>query len=284
MLTVLEAIQLSTTYLEKKGVESARTNAELLLADILNCKRLELYLSFDKPLKENELDIYREFIKKRGQRIPLQYILGYVDFYGYKFCVDQNVLIPRPETELLVEKIIEDNSAKDKLRILDIGCGSGNISLVLANKLTQAEVIGIDISEAALSNAEKNKSAIKENDNITFLQIDILNDSVEHLGKFDIIVSNPPYISLNDFNELEPELKNFEPRISLTDENDGLSFYRRIISLAKEILNTAGRIYFEVGKDQYKPISEMMLKTGFSNMKVIKDYSGIERIVFGELL
>src|SRR5690606_8838803 len=110
------------------------------------------------------------------------------------------------------------------------------------------------------------------------------NDSVEHLGKFDIIVSNPPYISLNDFNELEPELKNFEPRISLTDENDGLSFYRRIISLAKEILNTAGRIYFEVGKDQYKPISEMMLKTGFSNMKVIKDYSGIERIVFGELL
>lgn len=284
MLTVLEAIQLSTTYLEKKGVESARTNAELLLADILNCKRLELYLSFDKPLKENELDIYREFIKKRGQRIPLQYILGYVDFYGYKFCVDQNVLIPRPETELLVEKIIEDNSANDKLRILDIGCGSGNISLVIANKIMQSDVIGIDVSAEAISNAEKNKSAIKENDNITFLQIDILNDSVEHLGKFDIIVSNPPYISLNDFNELEPELKNFEPRISLTDENDGLSFYRRIISLAKEILNTAGRIYFEVGKDQYKPISEMMLKTGFSNMKVIKDYSGIERIVFGELL
>ena len=284
MLTVLEAIQLSTTYLEKKGVESARTNAELLLADILNCKRLELYLSFDKPLKENELDIYREFIKKRGQRIPLQYILGYVDFYGYKFCVDQNVLIPRPETELLVEKIIEDNSAKDKLRILDIGCGSGNISLVIANKIMQSDVIGIDVSAEAISNAEKNKSAIKENDNITFLQIDILNDSVEHLGKFDIIVSNPPYVSLNDYIELEPELKDYEPRISLTDELDGLSFYRKIVSLSKQMLNPKGRIYFEVGKDQYKPVSELMLKTGFSNMKVIKDYSGIERIVYGELL
>ena len=284
MLTVLEAIQLSTTYLEKKGVESARTNAELLLADILNCKRLELYLSFDKPLKDVELDIYREFIKKRGQRIPLQYILGYVDFYGYKFCVDQNVLIPRPETELLVEKIIEDNSAKDKLRILDIGCGSGNISLVIANKIMQSDVIGIDVSAEAISNAEKNKSAIKENDNITFLQIDILNASVEHLGKFDIIVSNPPYISLNDFIELEPELRDYEPRISLTDELDGLSFYRKIVSLSKQMLNPKGRIYFEVGKDQYKPISEMMLKTGFSNMKVIKDYSGIERIVYGELL
>jgi release factor glutamine methyltransferase len=283
MLTVLEAIQLSTTYLEKKGVESARTNAELLLADILNCKRLELYLSFDKPLKDIELDIYREFIKKRGHRIPLQYILGYVDFYGYKFCVDQNVLIPRPETELLVEKIIEDNSAKDKLRILDIGCGSGNISLVIANKIMQSDVIGIDVSAEAISNAEKNKSAIKENDNITFLQIDILNASVEHLGKFDIIVSNPPYISLNDFIELEPELRDYEPRISLTDELDGLSFYRKIVSLSKQMLNPKGRIYFEVGKDQYKPISEMMLKTGFSNMKVIKDYSGIERIVYGEL-
>jgi len=284
MLTVLEAIQLSTTYLEKKGVESARTNAELLLADILNCKRLELYLSFDKPLKDIELDIYREFIKKRGQRIPLQYILGYVDFYGYKFCVDQNVLIPRPETELLVEKIIEDNSAKDKLRILDIGCGSGNISLVIANKIMQSDVIGIDVSAEAISNAEKNKSAIKENDNITFLQIDILNDSVEHLGKFDIIVSNPPYVSLNDYIELEPELKDYEPRISLTDELDGLSFYRKIVSLSKQMLNPKGRIYFEVGKDQYKPVSELMLKTGFSNMKVIKDYSGIERIVYGELL
>ena len=284
MLTVLEAIQLSTTYLENKGVESARTNAELLLADILNCKRLELYLSFDKPLKENELDIYREFIKKRGQRIPLQYILGYVDFYGYKFCVDHNVLIPRPETELLVERIIEDISGKDKLRMLDVGCGSGNISLVLANKLSQAEVLGIDISEAALNNAEKNKNSFNFNGNVTFLKTDILHDNIEHLGKFDLVVSNPPYVSLNDFNELEPELKNYEPRISLTDEHDGLTFYRRIISLSKIMLNPKGRIYFEVGKDQHTAISEMMLDTGFSNLKVIKDYSGIERIVCGELL
>lgn len=282
MITVLEAIQLSTSYLEKKGVESARTNAELLLAHIMNCKRLELYLSFDKPLKDNELNFYREFIRKRGMRIPLQYILGSVEFYGYNFKVDENVLIPRPETELLVEKIIEDNSDKNNLRILDIGCGSGNISIVIANKIKNSNVIGIDVSELAISNAEKNKTALCENNNVSFLLVDILKDKLESLGRFDVIVSNPPYVSLDDFNKLEPELKDNEPRISLTDESDGFTFYKRIISKAGEILNSSGLIYFEIGKDQYKVIKEMMAENGFSKISIIKDYSGIERIITGE--
>lgn len=284
MLTVLEAIQLSTAYLEKKGVESPRTNAELLLAEILKCKRLELYLSFDKPLKEDELSVYREFIRKRGLRIPLQYILGFVDFYGYKFSVDENVLIPRPETELLVEKIIEDYSKKSNIKILDIGSGSGNISIVLANKISQSIVMGIDISEEAIRIAEKNKKTLMEKDNLSFMKADVFNNDIKSLGKFDIIVSNPPYISLNDFNDLEPELKNYEPRISLTDESDGLSFYKKIISISKDILNINGRIYFEVGKDQYNFICELMLANGFSNISVTKDYAGIERIVSGDLL
>lgn len=284
MLTVLEAIQLSTAYLEKKGVESARTNAELLLAEILKCKRLELYLSFDKPLKEDELSVYREFIRKRGLRIPLQYILGFVDFYGYKFSVDENVLIPRPETELLVEKIIEVYSEKSSVKILDIGSGSGNISIVLGNKISQSIVIGVDISEEAIRIAEKNKKTLMEKDNLSFMKADVFNNDIKSLGKFDIIVSNPPYISLNDFNDLEPELKNYEPRISLTDESDGLSFYKKIISISKDILNINGRIYFEVGKDQYNFICELMLANGFSNISITKDYAGIQRIVSGDLL
>ena len=284
MLTVLEAIQLSTAYLGKKGVESPRTNAELLLAEILKCKRLELYLSFDKPLKEDELIVYREFIRKRGLRIPLQYILGFVDFYGYKFSVDENVLIPRPETELLVEKIIEDYSEKSSVKILDIGSGSGNISIVLGNKISQSIVIGIDISEEAIRIAEKNKKALMEKNNLSFMKADVFNNDIKSLGKFDIVVSNPPYVSLKDFNDLEPELKNYEPRFSLTDESDGLSFYKKIISISKDMLNTNGRIYFEVGKDQYKFICELMLANGFSNISVTKDYAGIQRIVSGDLL
>ncbi len=283
-MTVLESIKLSTTFLEKKGVESPRANAELLLAEVLNCKRLELYLSFDKPLKENEINDYREFLRKRGMRIPLQYILGYVDFYGYKFFVDENVLIPRPETELLVEQIIIDNSNKNKLRILDIGSGCGNISIILADKLIDTDVIGIDISEAAIIVSEKNRDASLKKENLNFIKFDILNDDVENLGKFDLVVSNPPYISLKDYNGLEPELKNYEPKISLTDDSDGLTFYKKIISVSKQLLNTNGQIYFEIGKGQHNFINELMIENGFSNLKIIKDYSGVERIIKGELL
>ena len=135
MITVLEVIKLSTEYLQKKGVEAPRANAEILLAEILKCKRLELYLSFDKPLAENEVQIYREAIRKRGLRIPLQYIVGNVEFYGLKLIVNESVLIPRPETELLVEKIINESDKSASLKILDIGVGSGNISLSILKNL-----------------------------------------------------------------------------------------------------------------------------------------------------
>jgi len=282
MITVLEAIKLSTDYLEKKGVESSRANAEILLAEILNCKRLELYLSFDKPLNEIELNKYREFIKQRGSRIPIQYIIGNVEFYGMKFIVDQNVLIPRPETELLVEKIILENKNSANLRILDIGVGSGNISISLGKHLTNSKVIGIDISDSAISVAKQNAELNLVKENIAFLKFDIMNDDLSKLKKFDLIVSNPPYISGNDFAELEPELKLYEPAIALTDGKDGLSFYKKIINSAIELLNPNGKIYFEIGKDQHQYIMEMM-ENKFTDVKSYKDYSGIDRIVYGVL-
>ncbi|MDP2363927.1 MAG: peptide chain release factor N(5)-glutamine methyltransferase, partial [Ignavibacteria bacterium] len=215
MITVLEAIKLSTEYLDKKNVESPRANAEILLAEVLNCKRLELYLSFDKPLGEDELSGYREFIKKRGMRIPLQYIIGYVDFYGLKLIVNQNVLIPRPETELLVEKIINNFSSdpsKENIRILDIGSGSGNISIAISRNIINSNVLGIDISEKALEVAKQNAENNFVQNNIEFKKFDIKIDDITELGKFDLIVSNPPYVSSSDFQNLEPELKVYEPR------------------------------------------------------------------------
>jgi release factor glutamine methyltransferase len=283
MITVLEAIRLSTDYLDKKGVESSRTNAEILLAEILKCKRLELYLSFDKPLADTELNLYREFIKKRGLRVPLQYIVGNVDFYGINLAVNEHVLIPRPETELLVEKIINDVKNSNLLKILDIGSGSGNIAITLSHHIKNSEVTAIDISEKALQvakvNAEKNPTQNK----INFKLFDILNDDLKLLGLFDIIVSNPPYVSASDYQSLEPELKNNEPKESLTDNSDGLSFYRHIISISRSILKTGGKLYFEIGKDQSLYVKEFMLTEKFKNVSIIKDYAGIDRIICGEM-
>ena len=283
MITVLEAIKLSTDYLEKKSVESPRANAEILLAEVLNCKRLELYLSFDKPLKEDELNRYREFIRKRGLRIPLQYIIGYVEFFGLKLTVNANVLIPRPETELLVEKIVNDYSNSESIRILDIGSGSGNISIAISKNIKNSNVLGIDINEKALEVAKQNAENNLVQDNIEFMKFDIKADDITKLGKFDIIVSNPPYVSSSDYQNLEPELKDYEPTEALTDNSDGISFYKKIISSSKVLLNNDGKIYFEIGQDQHKEIFNLMQETDFCEIKIIKDYSGIERIICGEL-
>lgn len=283
MITVLEVIKLSTNYLQKKGIESPRANAEILLAEILKCKRLELYLSFDKPLSENEVQLYREAIRKRGLRVPLQYIVGNVDFYGLKLFVNENVLIPRPETELLVEKIISETDKSLNLKILDIGVGSGNISLALIKNLPNSKVIAIDVSENALNIAEQNAELNLLQERIEFKMFDILKDDTKKLGNFDLVVSNPPYISVSDFENLEPELKVHEPKIALTDNSDGVSFYKRIIEISEQILNEHGKLYFELGMGQSIQVKKYFEDRNFKNIRVTKDYSGIERIISGEL-
>ena len=283
MITVLEVIKLSTEYLQKKGVESPRANAEILLAEILKCKRLELYLAFDKPLAENEVQVYREAIRKRGLRIPLQYIVGNIEFYGLKLIVNENVLIPRPETELLVEKIINDSDKSTNLKILDIGVGSGNISLSISKNLPNSKVVAIDISKTALDVANQNAEINSLQDRIEFRLFDIMNDNLNSLGKFDLIVSNPPYVSENDYESLEPELKNHEPKIALTDNSNGISFYKHIVEASDQLLKKPGKIYFELGIDQSAQVQEYFKQNNFTNIKITKDYSGIERIICGEL-
>ena len=212
MLTVLESINLSTEYLKNKGIESPRINAELLLAKILNCKRLDLYLSFDRPLSEDETNQYREYIRRRSKFEPLQYIVGSVEFYGLEFKVNSSVLIPRPETEIIVEKIIDDNKDKPSLKILDVGTGSGIIAVCLAKHLTESKVSAIDISFDALETAKGNASLNEVGDRVNFFQADILKDEIPENG-FDVIASNPPYISNDEFSSLQPELRIFEPKM-----------------------------------------------------------------------
>lgn len=229
MPTVLEAINLSTNYLKNKGIDSPRINAELLLAKVLNCKRLDLYLSFDRPLVENELIIYRDFIKRRSKNEPLQYIVGSVEFYGLVFVVNSFVLIPRQETEILVETIINANKDRNNLKILDVGTGSGIIAICLAKYLNQAQVFAIDSSADALAVAKENAIANGVEEKINFIQHDINIDGINLGNDFDIVVSNPPYISNEEYPKLQPELRVYEPRIALTDDSDGFSFLKQLL-------------------------------------------------------
>ncbi|HSW56055.1 MAG TPA: peptide chain release factor N(5)-glutamine methyltransferase [Ignavibacteriaceae bacterium] len=282
MITVLESINLSTQYLNQKGIESPRTNAELLLAEILNCKRLDLYLSFERPLSEDEVQKYREHIKRRGNFEPLQYVIGKVEFYGLEFKVNPSVLIPRPETELLVENILNQFPKDEKLIILDIGSGSGNIAIALAVNLPSSKIVSTDVSEEALLVAKENSELNKVSERIKFVKHNILKNDLNNFPMFDVVVSNPPYVSKESYLTLQKEIKNFEPGIAVTDESDGYTFYRQISAKAHSKLNENGKLFFEVAQGQSEEVTEIMTKNNYKNIGVIKDYQNIDRVIFGE--
>ncbi|MCS7054173.1 MAG: peptide chain release factor N(5)-glutamine methyltransferase [Ignavibacterium sp.] len=282
MITVLEAINLSTEYLQKKGVESPRLNAELMLAHILNCKRLNLYLMFDRPLNENELTTYREFLARRGKREPLQYILGKTEFYNVTLKTDSRALIPRPETELLVETIINLYKNQNSLNFLDIGVGSGCITIALLKNLFDSKATAVDVSEDSLSLTKENLKSNNLEHKCSLIKFNVLEDDYSKLGKFDFVVSNPPYVSKSEFENLQPELKNFEPRIALTDNYDGLKFYKAIIQKADKILNSGGKLFFEISPSVAKEVEELFYENDFININLIKDFNNHFRIIYGE--
>ncbi|MEW6651979.1 MAG: peptide chain release factor N(5)-glutamine methyltransferase [Bacteroidota bacterium] len=283
MLTILEALKLSTEYLEKKGIESSRLNVELMLADILNCKRLDLYLTFERPLKDDEVGKLREWISRRGKNEPLQYILGKTEFYGLTFFTNCSVLIPRQETETLVELIIEQNKSKGKIKILDIGTGTGIIPIVLAKHLADAEFTAIDSSNDAIVVAKQNAELHKVNGRIELLTSDLFATNFDY-NCFDIIVSNPPYISLQEYNSLQKEITEHEPKQAVTDMEDGFKFYSYITAQAKNWLKNNGRLYFEVGKDQCTIVIGFLNDNEFVNISSFKDLLNINRVVVGEKL
>jgi release factor glutamine methyltransferase len=282
MITVLESINLSTQYLHKKGIESPRTNAELLLSNILICKRLELYLSFDRPLSEAELQKYREHIRRRGSFEPLQYITGKVEFFGLELRVNPSVLIPRPETELLIENILNHFPKEKKLIILDIGCGSGNIAIALAVHLPEVKIVSTDVSADALKVAEENSGQHKVSERIKFVKHNILKNDLNNFPMFDVIVSNPPYVSKESFSSLQKEIKDFEPAIAVTDNDDGYTFFRTISEKVSVKLKENGKLFFEVAQGQSEEVRDIMEKGNFRNIRVIKDYQSIDRVIFGE--
>ena len=279
--TVLDLITWAKDWMGKKGVESPRLNAELMLCKILGWQRLDLYTRFDRPLVQDELAKFKSWIKRRVGREPLQYILGDVDFLGLNLIVNPSVLIPRPETEMMAEKIIDYYSLSEPKNILDIGTGSGALALSLAQKFVSSEVLGIDISSEAIETAKENAS-INNINNIKFSVLNILDKTEKNIlsQKYDLIVSNPPYISTEDFANLEPELKNHEPKIALTDNQDGLLFYRKFAEIFDSILTKNGKFFLEIGKSQESMISEMFANQNY-NIKIHSDLFGVNRFIEG---
>lgn len=269
----------SIQYLEKYGVENPTTDAEYIFADVLEVKRNILTLYLNREILEEKKSQIREKLLQRGKkRRPLQYILGKWEFYGYEFLMDERALIPRNDTEILVEQTKFVALTKDKAEILDIGTGSGAIAIVLAKEVPEATVLGVDVSEEALSLAEENKKYQLVR-NLSFLKSNLWEALT---GKtFDIIVSNPPYIPMKEYEELMPEVREYEPQNALTDLGDGYSFYEKIIKGAKKHLKEKGYLFFEVGYQQAKQVKEWMEEEGFEGLCVVKDYGGNQRVVFG---
>ena len=270
--------------LSSEKITDAKIDARLLLEYACKTDRNTLFLNGDMEVSEEQVQIYFELIEKRGKHIPLQHLTGEQDFMGLTFKVNENVLIPRQDTECLVEIVLKH--LHDGMKILDMCTGSGCILISLLHYSNDCVGVGVDLSEAALKVAAHNAAVLGSNGitdamDITFLQSNLF-EKVD--GKFDIIVSNPPYIKTEVIKTLMPEVRNFEPMMALDGTEDGLYFYRRIIVDAKKHLTRGGQLFFEIGYDQGEEVSDLMRENGYVDVEVAKDLAGLDRVVYGTFL
>lgn len=275
--TVLKILKWTTDYFAGKDIGSARLEAELLLAATLGLDRVGLYVNFERPLDASELASFREQVQRRAQREPVQYILGETEFWSLTLNVSPAVLVPRADTEVLVEEAL--TRIEGPARILDVGTGSGAIAIALAHEKTATIVTALDCSEAALeiacANSERNGVA----DRLTCVVGDLADLP---LGPFEMVVSNPPYIPTADCEELMPEVRDHEPRLALDGGADGLTAYRQLAAQAGKILVPGGWMLVEVGIDQAADVAALFMAAGLTDVHHRDDYSGIPRVVMGK--
>lgn len=275
--TVSDIINWATGYFSEKKIESPRLTIELLLCDILNLSRLDLYLNHDFPLKPLELKTLKSHIRRILSGEPIQYILGWAQFLRYKILLNKKVFIPRPETEQLTNLIL--STLKDRResvrKILDIGCGSGAISVALADFFRNAQVLAIDSDLNAIEQTKEN-AYLNKVTNVNVFKMNILEQFPK--DKFDVIVSNPPYISKDEYEELSPQVKK-EPKSALTDYSDGFTFYRRFAQIFQNLLNECGSFFLEVGWNQAEYVSKLFSTKGYL-VYAKEDFNGFKRIIY----
>ncbi len=261
--------------------DTPRLDVEMLLKKALgDVDSMYIRLNLDKSLDDEQEKYFLEMMKDRLNERPIAYIIGNREFMGLDFFVKEGVLIPRPDTETLVEELINICNNKTGLNILDIGTGSGAITVSLAKYLDKSHVISVDISDIALEIASKNAISNKVDERIDFIKSDVFSN-VPKEQKFDIIVSNPPYIRKKDIEGLDRQVKDFEPYNALEGGDDGLDFYRKITEESREFLKTNGILAYEVGHDQASDVSKIMQQNGFEGIYTKKDLQGFERVVIG---
>ena len=279
-MNIKELLKRSDQFLAERGIESSRLDVEVLMADLLDMERINLYVKYDYPLKSSEIDSYREMIKKRAQRIPVAYITEKKEFMSLEFKVKEGVLIPRPDTENLVETVIEycRQNQLQQPQIIDVGTGSGAIAVSLAHYLSEAKVVGVDLSAQALKVARENMQKHELSERMSILKSDLLAEFIKReIRGIDIIVSNPPYISEAEMEKLPPEVKK-EPETALEAGEDGLAYYRRLIPQAEKVLKKGGKLFLEIGYQQAEAVKNIF-NEHWSAVEVKKDYSENDRIV-----
>jgi release factor glutamine methyltransferase len=272
--TIIELLKWTADYLKEKKFDNGRLTGERLLAHVLNCRRVDLYVQFERPLNGDELASYKALLKRRLAHEPLQYIIGETEFFSLPFKVGPGVLIPRPETELLVEKALAAASQWPEARILDIGTGSGNIAISLAVHLPGARITAVDCSQPALALALENGQRNGVSERIRWQEWNLFSDACPLPTPFDIVVSNPPYIRQADFDTLPPEIKSFEPSTALLAGSDGLDAYRAISKWLPTLLSKPGFAFLEIGADQATDVAAVL-----GQVVVHKDLAGKDRIV-----
>ena len=278
---IIDIINWAEKYFSQNQFTNPKLEIEWLLRSLLKCNKLDVYLRFEEPLDSRQLSVLRSWIKRRVQNNePLQYITGSCEFYGRRYIVNSKVLIPRQETERLIDIVIDKSNIIEKPDIIDVGTGSGCIASTLALEISKAHVCGIDISLDALKIAEENKARLNVK-NVFFYEMNILIDMPSKT--YDFLISNPPYVSQKEMKNLSKEIKNFEPHIALTDFDDGLVFYHRLGEIGKEMLKLNGWIILEVGKKEHSSKVYTIFKNlNYRKLALIKDFNGDNRVLIAQ--
>ena len=276
-MTVLELLQSTSDYLARKGIDQPRLNIEHLLADSLGKKRIELYLEFDRQLTETELAPLREKVRRRAAGEPLQHLLGSWDFYGRTFKVDRRALIPRQETELLVDVVLPKlkEASKEGMRLIDVGTGCGILAITFALEIPGLEVVAVDLSPDALALARENAARFGLESRIAFVHSNLLDQTD---GVFRWVVANLPYIPTAELDTLQREVKH-DPKLALDGGRDGLDVIRNLVASLQTRLAPPALIVLEVGLDQAEPVRELLARQNYRDISMTKDYQGVQRFV-----
>ncbi len=274
---IIDLLQWGEKYFSEKGVEQPRLEIEYLLSHVLGKKRLSIYLEFEKIVPQDELTRLRQVIERRVLGEPLMHLLGETDFYGCRIRVSRDVLIPRSETELMIDEAVRELKKEPPSSIVDLGCGSGCIAIAMAGAFRNVPIKAVDVSKAALEIAKENASLNQRADSIEWIEEDMIS-FLSHAEKFDCVISNPPYISLEEFNTLSPSVKDFEPRTALTDEGDGTFYLKAIMDFLPWVLSPKGVSFMEFGCTMGKWVEEYARTKGLKS-ELYRDLAGHIRFV-----